>query len=867
MHEIDRSFRAKRVEAEERRARRLRQRILGAALGTAAIGFGSAGLLAYWTPTPEAPASRTELPAQKIAPAAEQKPVFVNPIIDLAGDPLIIRLGDAGEANGKLREVEVKPELKQAALPDSVEVMSDVMLSASERITALPSSPEDFAFFQSQSARGKPAVSIAPAAPTQAPSQQQQPTDNAAPSDPDADEVLVPVAGQDDLEGGANQPVPVEAPPAEDGIPMEKLAPAQPSTGEIGDPDADLAAGWGETVTQGQEALPSFKKTAIDDTTTVHLVKPEPDRFRQVEDFTVSVKGERSLDSVVAEYGFSAEDAKNAGEAAKRLIGVETLGDRFVVGLRGYRPSGKGTRPQLVQASINSTDKYLGTIARGDDGTFVPGADPWINDDLSQYAQNQETAAQPQSYRLLDAIYSTATRNSVPSSVTGEAIMLVSRAFDLQARATKDDRLVLAFAKTGRGQGGMSGRVLYVAIHGVDRDFECFVYQPQPGADFACMSEKDATHSVTVTNGMVTPVQGVLTSTFGPRMHPILHQVRIHKGVDWGAPVGTPVMAAFDGKIAFAGDGQGYGNVVKIDHGGGKATAYAHMSRLADGIKVGVEVKAGDVIGYVGTSGLSTGPHLHFELYQSGVAVDPLGSAVAEASITSADSAVAAGSNGSAVELMVNRIIHVESGGNARAQNPLSTAAGLGQFIKSTWLRMIRTYRPELFKSMSEAEILALRFDPTVSREMVANLARENEARLRAYGHSITAGRLYLAHFLGPDGAHQALAAPSNALVSDVLGGQVISANPFLTGKDCAYVVAWAEKKMTGKAVQYASQPGLTAKTLVQTSPEFVAYRQAMLQLVAMDTTQGATTPAAAMQGGAPADTPPADEGLQGGDE
>ena len=101
--------------------------------------------------------------------------------------------------------------------------------------------------------------------------------------------------------------------------------------------------------------------------------------------------------------------------------------------------------------------------------------------------------AAPQSYRLLDAIYSTATRNNVPSSVTGEAIMLVSRSFDLQAMATKDDRLVLAFAKDGPRQGPASGRVLYVAVHGVDRNFECFVYQPQPDADFACMTEKDAT--------------------------------------------------------------------------------------------------------------------------------------------------------------------------------------------------------------------------------------------------------------------------------------------------------------------------------------------------------------------------------------
>ena len=79
----------------------------------------------------------------------------------------------------------------------------------------------------------------------------------------------------------------------------------------------------------------------------------------------------------------------------------------------------------------------------------------------------------------------------------------------------------------------------------------------------------------------------MLTSTFGPRRHPILKQVRIHKGVDWAAPIGTPIMAAFDGTVEFAGDGKGYGNVIRVSHGGGKATAYAHMSRFENGMAGG----------------------------------------------------------------------------------------------------------------------------------------------------------------------------------------------------------------------------------------------------------------------------------------
>ena len=108
---------------------------------------------------------------------------------------------------------------------------------------------------------------------------------------------------------------------------------------------------------------------------------------------------------------------------------------------------------------------------------------------------------------------------------------------------------------------------------------------------------------------------------------------------------------------------------------------------------------------------------------------------------------------------------------------------------------------------MSTEELLELRFDPTLSREMVANLARENEARLRHFGHSITAGRLYLAHFLGPDGAHQVLAASSDASIAALMGASVIAANPFLTGKDCALVISWAEKKMSGPEITAPTSP------------------------------------------------------------
>ncbi|MGH8463865.1 MAG: peptidoglycan DD-metalloendopeptidase family protein [Pseudomonas sp.] len=109
------------------------------------------------------------------------------------------------------------------------------------------------------------------------------------------------------------------------------------------------------------------------------------------------------------------------------------------------------------------------------------------------------------------------------------------------------------------------------------------------------------------------------------RKHPILNKIRAHKGVDYAAPRGTPIKAAGDGKVLLAGRRGGYGNTVIIQHGNRYQTLYGHMQGFAKGVKTGSSVKQGQVIGYIGTTGLSTGPHLHYEFQVNGVHVDPLG--------------------------------------------------------------------------------------------------------------------------------------------------------------------------------------------------------------------------------------------------
>jgi murein DD-endopeptidase MepM/ murein hydrolase activator NlpD len=121
---------------------------------------------------------------------------------------------------------------------------------------------------------------------------------------------------------------------------------------------------------------------------------------------------------------------------------------------------------------------------------------------------------------------------------------------------------------------------------------------------------------------MSRPVTGPMTSGFGMRRHPILGYKRMHAGIDFKAGYGTPIFAATDGAVAYAGRKGGYGNFVQLNHGGNLATGYGHMSRIA--VSPGQRVRQGQIIGYVGSTGLSTGPHLHYELYRGGRPINPL---------------------------------------------------------------------------------------------------------------------------------------------------------------------------------------------------------------------------------------------------
>lgn len=149
---------------------------------------------------------------------------------------------------------------------------------------------------------------------------------------------------------------------------------------------------------------------------------------------------------------------------------------------------------------------------------------------------------------------------------------------------------------------------------------------------------------------------------------------------------------------------------------------------------------------------------------------------------------------------LIDSIVGAESGGDPNARNPNSSASGAGQFIDSTWLDTLRGARPDLAQGKTDAELLALKTDPQLSREMTEAYAAQNQGILTKAGLPVTPGTTYLAHFAGPGGAVKVLQADPNAPVSDILGAAAVKANPFLQGMTVSGLQAWADKKMGGNA-------------------------------------------------------------------
>ena len=218
---------------------------------------------------------------------------------------------------------------------------------------------------------------------------------------------------------------------------------------------------------------------------------------------------------------------------------------------------------------------------------------------------------------ITNSLYSSAISLGIKPNVIVEFARLYGFQVDFQRDVWKDDSFQIIYEEFINSQNKVidTGEIIFASLNLQNTDLQLYKYEYEKNKiDYFDENGKSIRKSL-----MKTPINGArLSSSYGKRKHPILGYTKMHTGTDFAAPKGTPIMASGDGKVTKAGWCGGGGNCVKIKHNNTYQTVYAHMYKFGKGIKKGVRVKQGQIIGYVGSTGMSTGPHLHYEVIENG---------------------------------------------------------------------------------------------------------------------------------------------------------------------------------------------------------------------------------------------------------
>ena len=220
------------------------------------------------------------------------------------------------------------------------------------------------------------------------------------------------------------------------------------------------------------------------------------------------------------------------------------------------------------------------------------------------------------------SIYESLKQVEVPDNIIMEFVQLFSFDIDFQRDIRNGNSLKIMFDQYYDKYDNVvkTGSIYFAEINLLSSSYELYRFKSQDMIEYFNAEGKSATKAL-----MKTPINGArLSSGFGMRKHPILGYNKKHQGVDFAAPTGTPIMAAGTGHIEFVGNNGGAGKYIRIKHLNGYKTSYSHLSKYASGIKKNVRVTQGQTIGYVGNTGLSTGPHLHYEVIYNGERINPM---------------------------------------------------------------------------------------------------------------------------------------------------------------------------------------------------------------------------------------------------
>lgn len=341
---------------------------------------------------------------------------------------------------------------------------------------------------------------------------------------------------------------------------------------------------------------------------------------------TVALKSGETLMELLMNEGAGRVDAYHAVAALRSYYNPRKLraGQEIKLAFLDGTDTADGTTEN--DASDNASSRLLTAISLEPD---IERTVKVIRDGDGNYSGNEIKKTFTESYvrakgTISSSLFLDADRAGVPPRIIVEMIRMFSYSVDFQREIRVGDKFDVYFDRKfdENGVPVMEGNIAYASLTVGGKQHELWRFKTKDGVwDYFDGKGRSMKKFL-----MRTPIDGArISSGFGLRRHPVLGYSKMHKGTDFAAPRGTPIYAAGNGVIEIAGWVRGFGKYVRIKHANSYKTAYAHMNGFAKGIKRGVRVHQGQVIGYVGTTGRSTGPHLHYEVHVHGKAVNPLG--------------------------------------------------------------------------------------------------------------------------------------------------------------------------------------------------------------------------------------------------
>lgn len=371
----------------------------------------------------------------------------------------------------------------------------------------------------------------------------------------------------------------------------------------------------------GPLARPSAAGAALDpdDPNVVRVAKRAAEAAADAAppDRTVIAKTGDTITSILLELGAVRDDVRLIAAAFTRGGREITLrdGQRIRV-LFAQGASGRSQPVRIILVGERGTPEAA--VAQTDEGRYVAVEDPAEAINVTDESEEDDEGS---GLRLYAAIYETALRQEIPRPIVDELIRVFGNDVDFSRRAGANDLFEVLYASDDEGDAGR-GDILYASITtaGETRRYYRFHSTADGVIDYYDEQGKSARKFL-----IRKPIAGgQMRSGFGMRRHPVMGYYKMHSGVDWSDRIGTPIVAAGNGVISKAGWSGGYGRRIEIEHANGYTSTYSHLSGFARGISEGARVRQGQVIGYLGNSGLSTGPHLHYEVMVNGRFVDPM---------------------------------------------------------------------------------------------------------------------------------------------------------------------------------------------------------------------------------------------------